>query len=54
MEIDRIEPNKEYTPDNCVLACYWCNNAKSDEFSSHEFSENIGPCIQSVWKKRNL
>jgi 5-methylcytosine-specific restriction endonuclease McrA len=53
MEIDRIEPNLEYTSDNCVLACYWCNNAKTDEFSSDEFSEHIGPGIQSVWKKRN-
>lgn len=53
MEIDRIEPNKEYSKDNCVLACYWCNNAKTDEFSSDEFLEHIGPGIQSVWKERN-
>lgn len=53
MEVDRIEPNKEYSKENCVLACYWCNNAKSDEFSLSEFSEHIGPGIQSVWKERN-
>jgi hypothetical protein len=48
MEIDRIEANKEYSPNNCVLACYWCNNAKTDEFSQDEFSRNIGPGIKSV------
>lgn len=53
MEIDRIEPNKEYSPDNCVLACYWCNNAKSDEFTLDEFIDHIGPGIQSVWKERD-
>lgn len=53
MEVDRIEPNMEYSKGNCVLACYWCNNAKSDEFSLDEFSEHIGPGIQSVWKERN-
>jgi len=53
MEIDRLEPNKEYSLKNCVLACYWCNNAKSDEFTPGEFSEHIGPGIQSVWKDRN-
>lgn len=53
MEVDRIKPNEEYSKDNCVLACYWCNNAKSDEFSLNELSEHIGPSIESVWKERN-
>jgi hypothetical protein len=52
MEIDRIKPNHEYTKDNVVLACYWCNNAKSDEFSETEFYEHIGPGIGEVWKLR--
>ena len=38
MEIDRIKANHEYLKDNVVLACYWCNNAKSDEFSEPEFT----------------
>jgi len=52
MEIDRQKPNLEYSKENCVLACYWCNNAKTDEFSYGEFSKHIGPSIQSVWKER--
>jgi len=52
MEIDRIKPNYEYFKDNVVLACYWCNNAKSDEFTSKEFSNHIGPGIGKVWEER--
>ena len=32
IEIDRLNSNKEYSLDNVVLACYWCNNAKTDEY----------------------
>lgn len=53
MEIDRLMPNHEYSKKNCVLACYWCNNAKSDEFTSGEFSEHIGPGIEFIWGERN-
>ena len=52
MEIDRINSNREYRPENVVLACYWCNNAKSDEFTSKEFSNHIGPSIGIVWGER--
>lgn len=37
MEIDRRLPNNEYTTENCVPCCYWCNNAKTDEFTDDEF-----------------
>ena len=53
MEIDRIKPNYEYSKDNVVLACYWCNNAKSDEFTLTEFADHIGPGIGNVWQERN-
>jgi len=33
LEVDRIEPKEPYSPENCVLACYPCNNAKSDVFT---------------------
>jgi 5-methylcytosine-specific restriction endonuclease McrA len=52
MEIDRINSNREYRPENVVLACYWCNNAKTDEFTSIEFSDHIGPGIGKVWQER--
>ncbi len=47
LEVDRIESKEPYSPDNCVLACYPCNNAKSDVFSYEEFIE-IGKAIQGV------
>lgn len=40
-----------YNPDNCVLACYWCNNAKTDAFTDKEFKpigDLIGKTIKSI------
>jgi len=51
LEIDRKEPNLEYTKDNCVWCCYWCNNAKTDEFSYKEFKK-IGIEIERIWRER--
>lgn len=51
LELDRKHPNLEYTKENCVMACYWCNNAKTDEFTAKEF-ESIGEAIGRVLKKR--
>lgn len=51
LEIDRKMPNLEYTNDNCCMSCYWCNNAKTDEFLPNEFKE-IARGINSVWNKR--
>ena len=51
LEIDRIKPNFEYSNDNCVMACYWCNNAKTDEFDDEEFKA-IGQEIAKIWEKR--
>ena len=53
LEIDRIEPNKEYNKDNLILACYWCNQAKTDEFSHDEFIP-VGKVIGEIWKKRKI
>ncbi|RLA84625.1 MAG: hypothetical protein DRG78_00980 [Epsilonproteobacteria bacterium] len=51
MEIDRRSPNLEYSKENCCMSCYWCNNAKTDEFSVKEF-EPIAKGINIVWNKR--
>ena len=51
LEIDRLDSNLEYTEKNCVMACYWCNNAKTDEFSESEFLE-IAVAINRIWNKR--
>ena len=48
LEIER-KADKEYTRENCILSCYWCNNAKSDVFSFDEFKpigEAIGKAIK--------
>ncbi len=51
MEIDRKEPNQEYSDENCVAACYWCNNAKTDEFNAEEFKP-IGLAIGKALRAR--
>lgn len=51
LEIDRKNSNEEYKKDNCVMSCYWCNNAKTDEFTFKEFKE-IGKSFEKVWKER--
>lgn len=50
LEIDRRE-DIQYTEDNCDLCCHWCNNAKSDVFSSDEF-HHIGKAIGEVIKEK--
>jgi hypothetical protein len=53
LELDRKNPRLEYGSDlsNIVLACYWCNNAKTNYFTYDEFLL-IGKSISAVHKKR--
>jgi hypothetical protein len=51
LEIDRLDSNYEYTPQNCEMCCYWCNNAKTDEFTPTEF-KFIGQMIGNIWNTR--
>lgn len=39
LEIDRKNPNGEYSEENCVLSCGFCNNDKSDVFSDIQYQE---------------
>ncbi len=39
LEVDRKKPKMNYTPANCVLACYFCNNDKSDVFNETQYQE---------------
>lgn len=50
LEVDRMISDQPYSPENCVLACYPCNNAKSDVFSYKEFLE-IGRVINKIKTK---
>jgi 5-methylcytosine-specific restriction endonuclease McrA len=51
LEVDRKNSNFEYSATNCVMACYWCNNAKTDEFTHEEFIE-VGKTIRKIWDER--
>ncbi len=37
LEVDRIKPKDAYSESNCVLACYFCNNDKSDVFDGEDY-----------------
>lgn len=53
LEIERIKTangENEYTKENCDLACYICNNAKSDFLSAKDFKP-IAKGINEFWKK---
>jgi hypothetical protein len=43
-EVDRKNHDSVYKESDCVLACYMCNNAKSDFYEYKEFKE-IGKTI---------
>lgn len=51
LEVERIKTTNgenEYTKENCALACYICNNAKSDFLSAHDFKP-IAEGINKFW-----
>ena len=39
LEIDRLKPKDNYSLNNCVLCCYFCNNDKSDIFHGNDYRE---------------
>lgn len=41
LEVDRKNPNGKYKAANCVLACYFCNNDKSDIFNQKQYQDFI-------------
>lgn len=49
--MDRKVSNREYTADNCVMCCYWCNNAKTDEFTDQEY-QLMGDAMRNIWQER--
>ncbi|WP_207536288.1 hypothetical protein [Desertivirga arenae] len=52
LELERILPNETYDNiTNLKFCCYWCNNAKSDEFTEAEFKE-VAKEIAKIWKNR--
>ena len=51
LELDRKQPDLEYSSGNIVFACYWCNNAKTDTFTVDEFKK-VGQVFKEIWKTR--
>lgn len=43
LEIDKKINELGYQPENCVLACYYCNNDKSYIFTANDYKEFYGP-----------
>lgn len=39
LEVDRLSPKENYSSENCVLSCYFCNNDKSDIFHGGEYKK---------------
>lgn len=50
LEIEKLDPNKGYTFDNSVLACPFCNNAKSNLISENDWRTFFVPAIQHYFK----
>jgi 5-methylcytosine-specific restriction endonuclease McrA len=52
LEIERKDPDNGYDEfTNLALACYWCNNAKTDTFSAEEFKA-VGQVFKQIWQER--
>jgi 5-methylcytosine-specific restriction endonuclease McrA len=54
LELDRVDPliqNYGQDIENLALACYWCNNAKTNYFTFDEFKE-IGEKIKEIQQIR--
>ena len=42
LEIDKKINDKPYSPENCVLACYYCNNDKSYTLDADDYKKFFG------------
>lgn len=59
LEVERLNSKtNQYSPENCVLICYFCNNDKSDVISSEDyirfFAEPRKKYIQFLLEKNSL
>lgn len=43
LELERRDPRAPYSPANCALICYYCNNDKSYIYSEAEYVEFFAP-----------
>ncbi|WP_257936671.1 hypothetical protein UPTC5083_00846 [Campylobacter lari] len=50
LQIERLNPDKGYNEENCVLACCICNNAKSDMISASDFEKYFSNSVKNFYK----
>ncbi|MCV3418186.1 hypothetical protein L8V92_02710 [Campylobacter lari] len=50
LQIERLDPDKGYNEENCVLACCICNNAKSDMISASDFKDYFSDSVKNFYK----
>ncbi|MGE0632467.1 MAG: hypothetical protein AB7O96_08675 [Pseudobdellovibrionaceae bacterium] len=43
LELERKDHKFGYTPENCVLICYYCNNDKSNVYPWDEYKKYLAP-----------
>lgn len=53
LEVDRLKPKENYSRENCVLCCYFCNNDKSDVFDGNEYKKFMKNRVQYLKQKIN-
>jgi len=51
LEIDRNINDKGYSPNNCVLSCYYCNNDKSYITDGDDYKTNFGESRKRYFRK---
>lgn len=49
LEIEKLDPNIEYTYKNSVLACPFCNNAKSNLISEDDWRKHFVPAVKNYF-----
>ncbi|HEB9342982.1 TPA: hypothetical protein RZK37_001271 [Campylobacter coli] len=49
LQIERLDPDKGYNEENCVLACCICNNAKSDIISADNFKDYFSASVKNYY-----
>ena len=54
LEIERKDSkNNKYSPDNCILACYFCNNHKSDIISEEDHRKYFAKDIEQYLRDKH-
>jgi len=50
LEIEKLDPGEGYTIENSVLACPFCNNAKSNLISENDWRTFFTPAMKEYFK----